>query len=247
MSRMHFIGGEKGGVGKSVMSRLLAQYYIDKGKPFRVFDADRSHAAMLRYYQDFSAAVDLAKFESADAMVEPALEDGGEVIVDLPAQSLSALSTWLKDSGVLELASETGSPITLWHVMDDGSDSLRLLDALLDGFGDAADYVVVRNFGRGEDFSPFETSEIKARALELGAHFLDLPALHAPTMRKIDRIDASFWAAANNKDEQIGPCLGLLERQRVKVWLCRIYAGLDALHEGLETKPEVEPDAKITE
>ena len=30
MSRIHFVGGEKGGVGKSVVARLLAQYYIDE-------------------------------------------------------------------------------------------------------------------------------------------------------------------------------------------------------------------------
>ena len=30
---LHFVGGEKGGVGKSVMARILAQYCIDKELP----------------------------------------------------------------------------------------------------------------------------------------------------------------------------------------------------------------------
>ena len=29
VSKVHLIGGEKGGVGKSMVSRLLAQYFID--------------------------------------------------------------------------------------------------------------------------------------------------------------------------------------------------------------------------
>jgi cellulose biosynthesis protein BcsQ len=62
MSRIHFIGGEKGGVGKSVTARLLAQYCIDRELPVTVFDGDRSHAAMLRYYADFSSPVDVARF-----------------------------------------------------------------------------------------------------------------------------------------------------------------------------------------
>ena len=33
MSRVHFIGGEKGGVGKSVVSRVLSQYFIDHEIP----------------------------------------------------------------------------------------------------------------------------------------------------------------------------------------------------------------------
>ncbi|MBT8440642.1 MAG: mobilization protein, partial [Gammaproteobacteria bacterium] len=68
MSRIHFIGGEKGGVGKSVITRLLAQYYIDREVPFRVYDADLSHGAMMRYYADFSAPVDINRFDNADSI-----------------------------------------------------------------------------------------------------------------------------------------------------------------------------------
>ena len=41
MSSLNFIGGEKGGVGKSVTSRLLAQYFIDHSRPFVGYDTDR--------------------------------------------------------------------------------------------------------------------------------------------------------------------------------------------------------------
>ena len=34
MGKVHFIGGEKGGVGKSMTARVLAQYYIDHERPF---------------------------------------------------------------------------------------------------------------------------------------------------------------------------------------------------------------------
>ena len=40
MSNIHFIGGEKGGVGKSLLARVLAQYMIDKQLPFLGFDTE---------------------------------------------------------------------------------------------------------------------------------------------------------------------------------------------------------------
>lgn len=49
MSTIHFIGGEKGGVGKSVLSRLLSQYYLDNSLVFQGFDADQSHSTLSRY------------------------------------------------------------------------------------------------------------------------------------------------------------------------------------------------------
>jgi cellulose biosynthesis protein BcsQ len=66
MSQIHFIGGEKGGVGKSVLSRLLAQYHIDRGLPFQAFDTDRSHGAMLCFYAGYSHPIALDEFSSAD-------------------------------------------------------------------------------------------------------------------------------------------------------------------------------------
>ena len=153
MNRIHFVGGEKGGVGKSVLARVLAQYYIDKGKPFTAFDADLSHGALVRYYGDYSQPVDIGNFESADQIAEVCAEQGCDVLVDLAAQSARNVDRWMAESGLIEFASEMGLVVTLWHVMDDGSDSVRLLDKTLATYGAGPQYVIVRNFGRGGDFS----------------------------------------------------------------------------------------------
>ncbi|MGB5677738.1 MAG: mobilization protein [Gammaproteobacteria bacterium] len=231
MIRIHFIGGEKGGVGKSVMARLLAQYYIDREIPFTIYDADLSHGAMLRYYSDYTEAVDISKFESADRIAEQAAETGITTIVDMAAQASKPMGRWVEESGLLELAGELGLTLTFWHVMDDGTDSLKLLKQMFETYGGSPDYVVVRNFGRGTDFTHFESSGAATLANQVGARTIDLPALHPPTMRKIDHISASFWAAANNSNKELGPTLGILERQRVKTWLNKTYRQLDLIHE----------------
>lgn len=227
MNQINFIGGEKGGVGKSVMARLLAQYYIDRNIDFNGFDTDLSHGAMMRYYRDFSEAIDLSHYESADTIIEKTITSDNHAIVDLAAQTTKPLSRWLGDAGLIELAGEMGFAINLWHVMDDGSDTLMLLQNLLTNYGEKPDYIVVRNFGRGQNFAHFDHSETAEKAQQSGAKIIDLPGLHAPTMQKIDHISASFWAAANNTDSEIGPTLGLLERQRVRTWLNKTYQQLD--------------------
>lgn len=227
MTRIHFIGGEKGGVGKSVLARVLTQYYIDRDLPFSALDGDLSHGALMRYYGEYTEAVDITHFESADSIAEIAAETGHDVIVDLAAQAARPLDRWMEETGLLELAEELSIEIMLWHVMDDGTDALRLLGNTLATYGQGPGYVVVCNYGRGSDFSLFDESEEKAKALEYGAEVMKMPALHAPTMCKIDRVGASLWAAANNKDSSFGPTLGMLERQRVKMWLNKTYAELD--------------------
>ncbi len=75
MANIHLIGGEKGGVGKSVVARLLAQYCIDRSIPFLGFDADRSHGALMRFYGDYASPVLVNRYESLDAIVESATEN----------------------------------------------------------------------------------------------------------------------------------------------------------------------------
>ncbi|EGV28591.1 putative mobilization protein MobD [Thiorhodococcus drewsii AZ1] len=229
MSKIHFIGGEKGGVGKSVLARVLAQYHIDRDLPFAAFDTDRSHGALLRFYADFSNPILLEDAESADRLMESALETERNVLVDLAAQTSAPLHRWIDQADLLELASEEDIPIVFWHVIDDGADGIALLDNLLDRYGERAAYVVVRNQGRGKNFSAYEASEARAKAEEMGAYQIDLPELHAGSMHKIDHGGISLWAAINNKEAG----LGLMDRQRVKVWIKRAYQQLDTLNEAL--------------
>ena len=87
MSIIHFIGGEKGGVGKSVFSRLLSQYFLDTSQPYVGFDADQSHNTLKRFYEDYTQPLNLDVFESTDQIMEAALEEECNLLVDLPAQS----------------------------------------------------------------------------------------------------------------------------------------------------------------
>jgi len=220
MSNLHFIGGEKGGVGKSLVARVLAQYYIDRGLPFIGFDSDKSHGALTRFYTDYAAPVVVDDFKSLDRIVETAVAQPDErIIVDLAAQTHHPLVRWLEDSGVLDLCGELGLSLTYWHVMDAGRDSVDLLKRLLDQFGARLNLVLVLNALRGDRFDILGASGERERAERLGARVITLGHLPDATMQKIDARSTSFWAAVNHTEGT----LGLLERQRVKVWLNRAY------------------------
>ena len=228
-SRIHLIGGEKGGVGKSMVARLLAQYFIDHAMPFVGFDTDRSHGALLRYYADYASPVLADRYEALDAIVEAAAEQPGRrVLVDLAAQTHAPLVKWMDESGVLDLADVNGMTIYYWHVMDAGRDSVDLLARLLDQFGARLRYVLVRNQIRGDDFSQLDKSGEQVRAMSLGAQVISLKHLHDPVVQKIDAANASFWAAKNNTAKD-GPRLGLMERQRLKMWMNHAMAELDTV------------------
>lgn len=227
MAHIHFIGGEKGGVGKSLTARVLAQYMIDKEIPFLGFDTDRSHGALMRFYAGYASSVVMDSYEALDVIVEAAAEQPDRrILVDLAAQTHDPLVKWMEDTGVVEMAAEMGMPIYYWHVMDSGKDSVDLLTKLLDRFGSSLQYVLVRNQVRGNDFSVLEQSGQQARALDMGAKIVTLKKLHDGVIQKIDAGSSSFWKARNAQEPNSGG-LGLMDRQRVKMWLRDIYAELD--------------------
>ena len=128
-TNIHFIGGEKGGVGKSLMARVLAQYLIDKQLPFLGFDTDRSHGALMRFYSGYASPVAVDKVESLDAIVEAAVDAARPPHPRRPrgADARPARHAGWTTPACSSLADELGMKLFYWHVMDSGKDSVDLL------------------------------------------------------------------------------------------------------------------------
>jgi hypothetical protein len=229
MTQIHLIGGEKGGVGKSMIARLLAQYFIDRQIPFTAFDADRSHGALLRFYAGFAAPILVDQPESLDTLVEAAAsQPERRILVDLAAQTGEPLMRWMDESQLLSVAAELNLNIRYWHVMDSGRDSVELLRRLLDRYQSRLHYVVVQNELRGGDFRIFQQSGLVASALAYNANIITIRRLDDNTMIKIDAASSSFWAATQGNDHVTG--LGMLERMRLRGWIQSAYEAIASVN-----------------
>ncbi|MFL0805993.1 MAG: mobilization protein MobD [Oceanobacter sp.] len=238
MSMIHFVGGEKGGVGKSVFSRLFSQYCLDYGLHYVGLDADQSHATTTRYYPEFTRPLVLEEFESTDVIMELALESSQQVIVDLPAQSQRFLDRWIDENGVLDMAEEMNIPIVFWYVVDDSPDSATLLESFLAKYQYYIQCVVVKNAGRGCDFSDVDAVIESAGDDDLAdIGVINLPALHANTMFKINKHSLSFWSAINAQD-QGEQGMTLMERQRTRVWLQKSHVEVASILGRLDSRTE---------
>ena len=185
-----------------------------------------------RFYADYASPVVVDSYEGLDS-IAGAFEDADpsgitpRVIVDLAAQTAAPLARWIKDSDLFAVLADMGINVNFWHVADAGKDSVDLLGRLVNTFENGPNYFVVKNLGRGTDFSQLDASPALEKAISLGARVINLPALHEASMRKIDRQNLSFWGAIHTRNEE--DSLGLLERQRVKSWLKKAYEGFDTL------------------
>ncbi len=110
--------------------------------------------------------------------------------------------------------------------MDSGKDSVDLLKQHLDRFGARLGHVLMLDPLRGEDFGILERSGLKEAALALGARIVHIRRLHETVINKIDAGSTRFWAA-KNRSAIDGTGLGILERQRVKMWVNHAYEQIE--------------------
>lgn len=131
MSDIHLIVQGKGGIGKSLVSTLIAQYLRTKnGDTPDCFDIDQENTTFAAYKDlnvvtvelyDENNIIDQGKF---DPFIEQLLATGKPIVIDSGANTFSPLCAYLIENGVLDLLRSMGKKIFL-HSIVGGGDVLK--------------------------------------------------------------------------------------------------------------------------
>jgi len=220
--RLLLTHGEKGGVGKTTVARLVADFLASRETAFRAFDAEGPAGQLLRFHPGQTSAVEVDK-AAAIAPVLDFLMDGQPkrlALVDLGARSGQDLKEWLYKGGALEEA-ETGQlAITVIYVVGGAVDSVGHLKECFAALGTDVNYVIVRNYGVAAKFDVYEGSNIRQDLLAAGAKEISIPALDGTVYQSVDKASLSFSAFCDSE-------AGYTERRYCRTWLRECFAALD--------------------
>lgn len=228
MPDLHLFGGEKGGVGKSLVCRTAIQYNIDKGEDFDVFETDRSNPDIKRIYGSVIPC-GLGVFsegemyeDSANQIYLSALER--RVLVNLPSQIMPALKQFFEENEIFELASEEGVSFYLWFVSDGEFDSLNILRKSLEYFQGNLKHIVVKNNGLNSNWKLFSEDESLQNLLrKYDASIVEFPKFFGnAAIKEINQKSLTFERAWNDKS------INSINRQRTKSFLKKAYKALES-------------------
>ncbi len=244
MAMLHLINGEKGGVGKSFVTRTIAQYHLDRGLKFTLFEADRSNQDIKKVYG--SVGCRNAIFEEDEKYEDqgkPVLFSAmkNNTVVNLPSQVSIALRKWFEKNEIFEIAKEEGIEFTSWFVCNGGNESLEFFEEALDYYQDRVNHVFVKNHGLCEEWDGLNTDKnLLGKMQKYGVKVINFPKFRGNVCRnKIDKNRLTFGAAREYKD------FDLVDRQRVKSFLKSAYSTFEDA--GVFTIPKVEASPKTTE
>jgi shikimate kinase len=169
MKKIHFTLQGKGGVGKSFIATLLAQYHQENQLDTQFLDADpvNSTFAGFKAFEVQRIAllegteINPRKF---DAMMEMILKEDSHFVIDTGAASFLPLSNYMIENNIVELLDEAGKQVVLHNVITGGlglRDTLTGFVKLMEHISPSAEVIVWLNeyFGPivSEDGKDFET------------------------------------------------------------------------------------------
>ncbi|MES1258047.1 MAG: hypothetical protein ABUS51_06440 [Acidobacteriota bacterium] len=223
--RLILTHGEKGGVGKTTVARVLADFLTSRKTAFRAFDAEGSTGQLLRFHKNETASVDVGDAASIAPVLDYVMDGAGRriALVDLGARSGEDLKNWLYRGGALEEAEGGRLGITVVYVLGGAVDSVGHLKECFNALGRNVSYVIIRNFGVAAKFDIYDQSNIRKDLLAIGAQEVSLPSLDGSVYQAVDRSSLPFSAFAESQ----GANFGFTERRYCRTWLRECFAAIE--------------------
>lgn len=243
MNPIHIVGGEKGGVGKTFVSRALCQYLKTQGTGYLLVEADSQINDVGRIYSSEASGTEtITLSDDPELQTEPDiiidLAFKHPVLVNLPSNTLDVLENWLDRFALQYLQEEHGGQncFIKWFVSDGCHESIRQLERSINQLDNAIPHVVVLNKGRliGRDFSYLEDAETY-KLIRQAPNFVsevEFPAMESAVQYFIDSKELTLEEAK----ELIQDEMGVMSKQRVKTFISETSECFESGFEALQNK-----------
>lgn len=230
--RLILTHGEKGGVGKTTVARVVADFLTSRDISFRAFDAEGATGQLLRFHPGETASVDVADAASIAPVLDYLMEGSGRKIalVDLGARSGEDVRGWLYRGGALEEAASGRLGITVVYVLGGAVDSVGHLKECFNALGRDVNYVVIKNFGVAGKFDVYDHSNIRKDLQSIGTREIAFPALDGSVYQAVDRASIPFSSFAESQNGKFG----FTERRYTRTWLRECFAALEEVSSVLQ-------------
>jgi dethiobiotin synthetase len=236
---IHFILQGKGGIGKSFVSALLAQFFQKQGADLKAFDTDQVNNTFEQYkgipvqhipVLNASQSIEPKQF---DKLMESLLTEEGTFVIDNGANTFSPLLAYMIENDVISFLIENNKKVYI-HCIVGGGDNLK---DTANGFNSVArdiqDAPVVlwlnEHFGsmktsEGKEFT--ETKAFKDNKSRLHGVVVLQARNHQTYGDDIKKMNAQRLTV---EEVMQSPDFGLMEKQRIRNVAKDVFSQLEKI------------------
>ena len=234
---VHFILQGKGGIGKTLVSTILAQWMAGQDTlPLRCFDTDQENPTFSRYkamnvrhvpVMTDTRTIDQKRF---DALMIDLLEEEGNCVIDNGANTFSPLMAYLLENDCFAMLREAGRKVYI-HVIVGGGDTLHDTATGFTTTAKATDVPLVlwenQHFGLLQSASGKQFTE----SLTYSEHAARVVGRVVLSQRNADTFGADIKkmniARLTLEEVRASDKFNVMEKQRIKVVFRDLFEQLD--------------------
>jgi hypothetical protein len=221
------VGADKGGVGKTTVTRTLLDYLEARNIPRRAFDTEHPKGTLKRFHPDITEIVDVTS--ASDQMkIFDTINANEATVIDVRAGLLSTTLKALRDIGFMDHAKASNYTFAVFHIL---GPSIASLDEIADtaDFLKGAQHFLVKNFINNTTFFDWEPGTYSAYFQKIqNAQELAVPRLNELACEQVEVAAIPFHTFTANKNADGKPAnYSFVLRGYVRHWLQKVFAEYD--------------------
>jgi hypothetical protein len=211
------VGADKGGVGKTTVSRALDDYLRYRQVGAKIFDGEWP-AGDLRQFAEAGEIVDMQSIDHQMRMFDRLT---GVTLIDIKAGLFTEVLDSLARTGLLDDVRAGRFNLALLHVLGPSAASLKEIAAISAKLGAGAIHLLVKNYVNESGYKEWESDPRFAAALSRPDRVVTIPHLEARACTEVQRQGLAFGAFIEQGESRI--LVGY-----VRAWLREVFGAFTA-------------------
>jgi hypothetical protein len=223
------VGADKGGVGKTTVSRTLLDYFTAHQVPTRAFDSEAPKGTLKRFHPDITEIVDVTSIPDQMRIFDT-LSDTSVTVIDVRAGLLSPTLRALRDIGFLDAVKKGQFTFLVFHILGSSIASLNEIEDTSQ-FTTDAKYFLVKNYFNNTTFFEWDQATHANYFKKLkDAVEITIPKLNEMAYEQVEVASVPFLTFVANKGAKGDATnYSFVLRGYVRHWLGNVWAEYDRI------------------
>jgi hypothetical protein len=225
------IGADKGGVGKTTVSRTLLDYFAHHHVRARAFDTEVPRGTLKRFHPSVTDVVDIDHVPDQMRIFDTVNSTEATVsLIDIRAGLLSPTLRALRDIGFIEAAKKDQITFVVFHILGPSIASLDEIAETAAYLGDAK-YLMVKNFINNPHFFEWDEATYASYFKRVpDAVEITVPKLVEMATEQVELASVPFASfIANKKQGGDSASYSFVLRGYVRHWLGNVWSEYDRI------------------
>jgi hypothetical protein len=238
------VGADKGGVGKTTVSRTILDYFTARGVPIRAFDTESPKGTLKRFHPDVTEVVDVTQVPDQMKIFDT-LSDAKVTLIDVRAGLLSTTLAALRDIGFLETVKRGQITLGVAHILGSSVASLNEIADIAPFVVDGK-YYLVKNFINETTFFDWDQTTYDSYFKKIkDAVEITIPKLNEMAYEQVELASVPFVTFVANKGPRDAPAnYSFVLRGYVRHWLGNVWSEFDRVKLSELVSPSIAPAGK---